>query len=190
MVEQYSIEDLHAKLFKIWKFINKEIKTHDTIPVLFSDCGFIVFRRQENQSIDLIRKCISCLENLQNKYLDEGLFLRGSVAYGDVIFKKNLLIGQPVVLAAKLEPNCPSPYIFFPLNEMKKLSTQSEIDYAVTKIQNMRFKNNDGMLRGLCIYPTNYTLYKTKIKQLSEKYLVTGPPEYGKFWFDTLMSLK
>ncbi len=184
-----SDKDHIESILRVWDWINKNIKKELTTPYLFSDCGFLVSKVDDSRVVDCFIEFIQCLIKLMDRYLDEDYFIRGGISYGEIQRAENLIVGEPVREAVKLESKiCPGPFIILPVETRNKL-IKSDSFMNETRENKINLKSDSGRMLYSVIFPLQKGKYIRLIKQKAQYHLEYGPAEFGKFWDNILSQL-
>ncbi len=190
-----AVENNITSLLRVWlKIKNYYQKNSSVILNFFSDSLFIAYLVPSKTSINYkLSKLTQDLENVYDFYFDENFLIRGGIAYGEIHYNPNLLVGIPVIDAVYYESQInPGPFIIFPTKELAKIEHKELFGELKNPIE-LELKNNLGKMNCNIILPSDMSNFMLKIKELKTQYLTNGPYKFGAFWssqYDLLIKIK
>lgn len=178
----------------IWNKIASYLsnKEFETKIYFFSDCGFLIYPMHNSFDIPMDTILSKAYEDaivLLDIFLEEGFFIRGAFSYGMVSYTSNLIVGEPVIDAVRLESLCPGPFVILPYKVSEHFIQSDSLLQDVPPPEIINLKENNKILCNK-ILPTNRSIYLRKIKAFYELYTKYGPFDYAKFWHDVYLSIK
>ncbi|MEW6194238.1 MAG: hypothetical protein AB1521_03660 [Bacteroidota bacterium] len=183
-----SPNNLVVSILDIWDFIKINIvPKRNCIPYLFSDCGFLFYPHSDNfEKTEFLTDIFDDIKEILHAYLKKNFFLRGAIAYGDIHYTNNLILGDAVVRAVKYESEyCPGPFIMFPTKECYDFFKYDEHFIKLFHEDVIILKHRDQLMESLIILPADKKLYLDQIESKISEYSRNGPHNYANFWFQS-----
>lgn len=180
------LNDVMVAVLQTWSVLSSRLVPPIVHIYLFSDCGFLVYplkgpKDKEKQ----LRRCVADLVWLADEFLKRDFYISGGVSVGPVARESNLLVGEAVVEAVRLEQLCPGPFVLFPAKHVYGLSSGRKFIQDVGPFLKVPLKREKGCMLALVIYPSDKGAFLAGIEKRAERYLLYGPPEFAEFWDDT-----
>jgi hypothetical protein len=191
LVRLEKLEDIMLIMTSVYDQIVKLLsnrRQHRAELFILSDCIFLFYPVHDIKYIvKTIQKCIDDTKEILSIYLDNKLPLRGGIAYGPVIFKDRLLIGDAVTRAARYEKWISAPVVLFP--EIEIFNRVPE--FALSRIPSEFFKSTqlrDGRrISARLIIPAHTEKFEETIDRNAFHYLIHGPYDVAQVWDDAKM---
>ena len=177
--------NLHKRLSRVKNTICILEKTlreiNEVYTYLFSDTIILFFPVdvQENKG-EVLSKTTHFIREVLGICLENDLCMRGSIAYGEVTYEKNLIIGTPIVTAYRYEQSLVSPVLFLPFKELVNLDFEAdnERDRQIVILK-------DGTpIAGYVIDPYPFEKWDEAVKRNFDLYIVKGILGPAKAWYE------
>ena len=186
MVKGGMSAELQERLIRTHKKARKLVKRNspDATYIFISDSTCLVYPAPENSNrLANLDRCAEDVSEIMTLFLEEGLPLRGSAAFGEVAYGDRILVGRPVLRAVSLEKSIPFPLVVVPLSELYPSGkSPTELDnWGRFTLQKIAVRPT-GQLHALIIFPSNLDSFAEKVRRLLDRYLTFGPPEVAVAW--------
>lgn len=147
--------------------------------LLFSDSIFIRQAAPLSEFTKELDKMIHTVSHVQNIAANHGFALRGSIAYGKGIFRRNFVIGDAVIRAHNNERLLRQPLVILPFCEIPDGQPRvGHYKYIETR--------DGGLIYGLPIYPEPIDGYIKLVEEKLGMCLRRGESNFARTWHDTL----
>lgn len=121
--------DIVNRLINLRKGIFDIAKSHNYKLMMFSDSGYLLYELPKDvvrgnnptEFRERINEFCQQVVHCYDAYLDKGLLIRGGISYGEIIVKKNFLLGTPVLEAVQLEREGIAPLLVVPYRLLQRL---------------------------------------------------------------------
>jgi hypothetical protein len=176
-VERTPAEDLHQRLSSLVKECSDRLASDPSISprtFFFSDSLFLAFDIPRcGGSLDAFEACRDRTQEAIQIYLAHDFLARGGIAYGEVAIAEGILVGLPVVRAAKCEQALTAPIVILPTHEMERcFRDESPIPKSNCPIVPTR---NGGLVRAYLVHAMHIEDQILAVETRLEQYLVKGP---------------
>lgn len=188
---QENYNDLHIRLKTCHEKVAQKIVMLEekTFKIIFSDSLFLFYivTNEENKH-QVLKQCISDIRSILSIFAEQDLCLKGGMAYGQVIYGNNILLGAPVLRAYGYEREMIIPLVLLPLKEVLEYEKNEKYAY-LPQMNDCRLKNG-GIIYGSCILPRKLKAFTQLAKTKYEEYRITGPYDVAHRWKQALDFVK
>ena len=175
------------------KMLKKELFDITNIPCMrffyFSDLAFLLYDVSEYYQdtkieAEKIQECVKTfidkLTDCYHIYVEKGLLLTGGITFGEVLVDEDILCGNSITNAVRLQENQVSPIILMPEKVLDELGCKAWQGIIIVPIKNNRF------ITGLAVIPKKTKEYLEIMKKMHRQECYNGSEYSGKI--STLVS--
>jgi hypothetical protein len=144
----------------------------------FSDSIFLFAAHDTSvgsDSGDSLRAVLDASRAIINESVRHDLFLRGSLAFGEVVIRTNIILGKPILRAYRREQSLPFPVVIVPEIELEAGAIPQEL--AVHAIE-----TKDGIVSAAPILPHTQTGFFDKVHENARRLAKVGPDQVALGW--------
>lgn len=177
MVEKANNAHIAETLLAIHKKAEDKLETLDHFQ-FFSDSIFL-FKAHETTlggaSEESFMAVLDVARAIINAAVRQNMFLRGSLSFGEVVIRPNIILGKPILRAYRREQTLRFPVVIVP---------ESELDAGgVGQILPVHaIETKDGLVSAAPILPHSRTGYIAKIQSNLREIAKTGPDQVALGW--------
>ena len=186
MVESCPTKRLFRAINMAHKQVKDKVCQHQYVPELFflSDSMFLIYSvAKPEDKWPVVHHCLECLPEIIYIFAENGFPVRGGIAFGEVQFSADILVGLPVVQAVLYEKLSPIPCVLLPVRELLQ---GKDCDDPLVKDVDLLTLRDGSLMAGRVIYPRPIEGFLKLANSKVRKYSVTGPYNVAKVWFDAL----
>lgn len=161
-----------------------------------SDSIFLVYHTEScteninfhNSRHETLQCCIEDISAISNKFVNLGMPLRGSVAFGKVnIINDKILVGEPVINAVQVKSWVPAPFILIPYKEFQDMQG-CDMQFR-NRITNIKLKNN-ALMGAVLIKPHPIDPLVAYAQRSLNKCAMDGPYDLADTWSQVLKHIE
>lgn len=176
-VERTPAQDLHYRLSGLVKDCSKRLVSDPTISpkaFFFSDSLFLAFDIPRcGGALQAFEACRDRTQEVIQTYLEHDFLPRGGIAYGQVTIAEGILVGLPVVRAAKCEQALTAPIVILPFHELERcFANELPLSRSDCSIVPTR---SGGLVRAYLVHAMHIEDQIQAVESRLEQYLVKGP---------------
>lgn len=160
----------------VTKYSNRLAADPSILPetFFFSDSLFLVFDVSRcGGRLQAFEACRDRTQEMIQTYLDAKFLTRGAIAYGEVAVGKGILLGPPVVRAAKWEQALTAPIVILPMAEIERCFKEAP-PLAASNLSIVS-TSNGGLVRAYLVHATHISDQIQAVKIRMEECLDKGP---------------
>lgn len=188
MIESNEASEIHRKLSLCHSDINNLLKTttYQYKTYFFSDSIFVVFpliNQADNQyhkdKEEIMKHCLNKAQDIMGICVKHDFPVRGGMAFGEIRYSDNLLIGRAVVKAHTYETMIEVPLLVLPYNELSGTSFMKA--HSLKDI--IILKDNSPIFAKL-FFPFPKDEFLQLVEDKFQKYCLNGPQAPAKAWYN------
>ncbi len=137
----------------------------------------------EANCLDALQRCVGDVQQILAMFAQQGLPLRGGMAFGKAEHNGSFLFGPAPERAVEYEAMLPGPLVLLPARELLPDSNPptGHLPVAAPRMREIRVKGG-GLVIGALLRPTPMDGFLASVRESFRKYGLWGPPEVARAW--------
>lgn len=188
MMKERQYLGLAERLSKCYSEVKCKLPWDESQPVYlnFQDTVMLFYSvdaSHDEDKFSVLQRCLGDVQEILVIFFQAEFPLRGGIAYGEVAYNANLLLGSAVERAIQYEKEVAAPLVLLPAKEYVEMSDNAStcLSSVAPRVQDVALKDG-GFLYGILLHPRPVDGFVKFIREKYRHHGLYGPPEVAKAW--------